>query len=513
MLARKWKELVIAFFCFIIFQSFFVFATAENVVIKIYSDTNPQDAWTRNTAGKFNWDKVTEATYYRYQISKSEKPGEDKWTNIKTNSVLIENLPEGENYFILEACNETKNCFGTSTYKLMIDRTGPEQVQDITFSKNNEGVLILWKPPEDVSGIKEYNIYRSVKQYINKKEFGPTDIGVKKIFGVKETNYIDTDKLTQGIAYYYRIQAIDNAGNYGVISPIKKFLNDKKNCVEKIEFSTPQTTYTGTLKFKIVSDVPVENSTLFISMQKKELEKIFENKFFNKETEAEYNIPINSYGTGTLVLFVKKPDGTECTYEKDFEFDTAKPDIKIFGTIKESGEKSAKIKVVANAYDAGLGLNKIELFANGVSKGNMEFVESEENGQNIFYSLDFSAEPKNGLIEVKAIATDMAGNSNEHSIVMKLNESTETKNQEVETKPENYSVHVSIDEEKKNYANEILLFIIVLVACLTAWALILGKKMDFRKKTEIKENKTSALNNKQEKNNISKKSYKENKKN
>lgn len=511
MLTSQWHKLGVVLLFIILFHGFIGFATTETVAIKISSETNPEGAWAKNISGKFIWEKINEAAYYRFQISKSEEPGEDKWTNTKTNSVLIENLPEGESYFILEACNDTKNCFGTSTYKLMIDRTGPEQVQDITFSKNNDGVLITWKAPEDISGIREYNIYRSIKQYINKKEFGPMDNGVKKILGIKETNYIDTDNLTPGIAYYYRIQAIDNAGNYGVISPIKKFLNDKKDCIEKIEFSMPKTIGAGTLKFKIISNIPIENSALFIAMQKKQPEKVFENKTFDKETEVEYNIPANSYGNGNLTFVVKKPNGSECTYEKYFEFDSAKPEINISGEIKEAEGKTAKIKAVANAYDIGFGLNNIELFANGISKGNMRLVESQKNGQNFSYVLEFSAELKGDSIELKAVATDMAGNSSENSITIKANENTGDKNQEVVTKPENGSVYVPINEEK-NYTNEILLFVIVLVACLMAWALILGKKREL-KKPETKENKTPVSNNNQEKHGTFKKSHKESRKN
>ncbi|VVB99086.1 Uncharacterised protein [uncultured archaeon] len=180
---------------------------------KISSTTHPTADWSKNNKPRFTWESVAGATKYEYSMSGTpdEMPASMETTLLEA---YFTNSNDGEKYFNVAACDDS-NCGPAGHYLVRIDVTPPLPPENPAGTPGpGSAITLSWPVPSDASGISAYNIFRNNKQKTGSNDFMPNDGGVKKFSS--DTNYfIDREGLVGGKDYYYRIQAVDKAGNIG----------------------------------------------------------------------------------------------------------------------------------------------------------------------------------------------------------------------------------------------------------------------------------------------------------
>ncbi|MFH1390829.1 MAG: Ig-like domain-containing protein, partial [Candidatus Diapherotrites archaeon] len=335
------------------------------------------------------------------------------------------NREDGIVWFHLAACN-SNGCSSTDHYKIKIDKTGPDVPTNIFGISQSDGSIFLsWDEPNDKpsgnnSGIREYNVYRS-----KDSGFEVNEPGVKKFTGIERTNYTDEDSsLVKGIAYYYRVQAIDNVGNEGVRSVDKKVLLSGGSCSLGINIDVPENVKAGELNIDIsVSGGDLFDADIKVKMPGSGYETLSTNKE-GARFEETYLVPEELSGTGSIL--VQGEDNEENTCEKQIEFtvDSVKPEITIDSPTE--GEKvGGQVLIKVSADDSDSGIEKVEAFVEGIRIGTLEkkgdFYEVSWNSNsklNKTYKLEVSAQDKAGNKTVAEIEIEVY-NMNEEIFIEK----------------------------------------------------------------------------------------------
>ncbi len=372
----------------------------------VTSGTHPNADWNSNNSPVFIWQAVSGAPRYRFALNNSPDTVPDANNETAETRKTFSNISDGEYYFHLRACTSANPpvCGSTAHYRIRIDTAAPAPVAALNgFGQSNASIYLSWDAPSDASGIKEYYVYRSVNQKVGNRDFLPSDAGVKK-FTAATANFTDNDGLTRGIAYYYRVQAVDNAGNNGSMSAVKKVLNAPTSCSLVLESNLPAYARAGKLTVKInASGGALANATLRLKLPGKDYEKFLDNGS-GAEITKEIEVPEGSSGTASIRVEGKDESGNSC--EKTFEFgvDTAKPGIQIISP--PSGSKaSGAITISATASDEGSGIATVIAFL-----GTEKIGELEKRGSG--YELQWDSSPKtNGEYTLEVKAEDKAGNS------------------------------------------------------------------------------------------------------
>lgn len=95
----------------------------------------------------------------------------------------------------------------TLTNSIMLDTTNPSKVTGLSTSISDNNVQLNWTAGTDNFSLERYKLYRS-----NNSDFSITDSDTTVLsFTLTDTNYLDSS-LSDG-TYYYRITALDSAGN------------------------------------------------------------------------------------------------------------------------------------------------------------------------------------------------------------------------------------------------------------------------------------------------------------
>lgn len=200
-------------------------ATAPQSSPMLSSESHPQGAWTKNQTLKISWDPVEGAERYMYVLDFNEGTDPSAGTKTGQTSVILNSVKDGERYFHAAACNGF-GCGPASHYLALVDTTPPSPVTGLAGTPGLGGIITLkWDGQKDLSGIVEYQIFRSTYQRTsNNRDFLPTDPGVAK-YTTKETSFKDSEWLRAGAPYYYRVLAVDGAGNVGAPSGVKTVRN------------------------------------------------------------------------------------------------------------------------------------------------------------------------------------------------------------------------------------------------------------------------------------------------
>jgi len=111
---------------------------------------------------------------------------------------------------------------------------GPFTPQNLSAVAGNQQITLLWSPNIE-TGISHYNIYRSETQ-----GFTPTASDSIAHVDHPDTSYVDTG-LTNGQTYYYRISAVDDAGNESAFSDEVSAIPSKSIVVTSTADSGPGT--------------------------------------------------------------------------------------------------------------------------------------------------------------------------------------------------------------------------------------------------------------------------------
>jgi len=388
---------------------------------EITSDTHEEDEWTSETEAEFEWTTVSTATLYRYALNTDDNYtiDADDTSNGDSRTKIYDSLDDGERWFHAAGCNEA-GCGPTDHYRVRVDAGTPGAVSNISgFGQSDGSIYISWEEPDDNpaannSGIKEYAIYRNKSKQTGSRDFIPTDAGVKAFTGITETDFTDEENLIEGLAYYYRIRAIDNAGNQGPLSGVNRILLGAVTCDIEIEFNVPENVGAGILDIVAnISSGTIENADLKIKLPGKAFETIAIDKSGAK-IEDSFEIPIGADGTASLLLEGTSDTGADCQKTLDFTIDTEKPIVSLIAP-KENGEVGQTTKIIASASDEGSEIKKVEAFLDGTLIG-----ELRKTGNT--YTLEWNSRTKaNGTYNLEIKAEDNAGNTEVFEARVKVN--------------------------------------------------------------------------------------------
>ncbi len=371
---------------------------------EISSSTHSEDgSWVNNESPSFTWTPATNAVKYRYALTDSPDTVPDASLETAERAKSYSGIAEGEKWFHVRACDANGNCGETDHYRIRVDKTSPGPVANIiSISQSDASIYLSWDPPSDISGIKEFIVYRSVQQKFGERDFLSTDPDVKKVSGITTASYTDQGGLAVGQAYYYRIQAVDGAGNNSSISSVQKAVNSTNSCQLEISSNLPEYAKAGSLAFKLSAAPGISGATLRARMPGKDYEKVLENKG-GTEIEAAIDVPLGIWGKASVQVEGRDSHGNRCKKEFDFVADSIGPKAEIIAPAL--GEKiSGQYKITAKISDEGSGIANAEALINGEKIGGL----SESAGT---YSLDWDSGSKTeGRYTLTIKAEDKAGN-------------------------------------------------------------------------------------------------------
>lgn len=370
----------------------------------VTSPTHPDESkWSGSEAPEFSWNAVSEAAKYRYTLDSNNDTIPGTANETAETQKKYAKTTEGPKWFHIRACDANNYCGETEHYKIMIDSSAPGPVQNLFgLSSDESGIQLFWDAPQDVSGIKEYTVYRSVSQKISNRDFLPSDPGIKKFEGIKQTGFTDKDELTKNLAYYYRVQGFDNAGNQGSLSAVKKVFHSGGFCGSEITSSVPSYVKAGQVTLKAAATAPLTRAVLKLKLPGKEFETIAEAQ---SASELSKDVTINAGLSGEAVLVFSGRDEAGGFCENQFEFmvDAKQPVLEV-SSPEENEKVRGSLKIVAKAGDGESGIATLTASVAGTPIGKMKNAGEA-------YAVEWNTASKaNGKQSLEVIAEDKAGN-------------------------------------------------------------------------------------------------------
>ena len=179
------------------------------------------DVQSNNSTINANWtgfaDGLTGIGSYDWSIGISSGGVEVlDWTSSGNNTNASKNnlsLINGQTYYVsVRAIDRAKNIsVAANSDGVKVDFTSPSAPSGVVTSSNDGFVFLYWTKNSE-SDVKNYNIYRSTQQ-----DFVPAPYYLVYSADSTEGQYKDED-VVYGETYYYKITAIDLAGNEGTPS-------------------------------------------------------------------------------------------------------------------------------------------------------------------------------------------------------------------------------------------------------------------------------------------------------
>ncbi len=369
----------------------------------IGSSSHPnEDKWYGSNDIDLNWASVSGATY-QYALDGNSVRTPDSNNETTSTTKAYSNLADGTYYFHLRACNGS-GCGGTDHFRIRIDTTAPAPAGSLSgFGQSNGSIYLTWGAPTDASGIREYTIYRNIFQKVNNRDFVPSDSGVKKFTGITGTSYTDRNGLESGIAYYYRLQATDNAGNEGSMTAVYKVLNSGTSCSLELGSGIPEFLRGESLNATItVSGGSIKNAALrskFPGTGLKNEQAGLQGTTIN----VSLQVPQDESGNGYIEIDGKDAAGNACKKQFGFKVDFEKPAVEITSPSADA-LVSGTIAFTVNAEDAVSGIAEVAFYADGKA-----LAAPQKNGA--VYTLQWNSESvEAGKHALMAKAKDGAGN-------------------------------------------------------------------------------------------------------
>ncbi|MEM4257016.1 MAG: hypothetical protein QXD98_01515 [Candidatus Diapherotrites archaeon] len=418
---------------------------AELQAPNIKSETHESNVLSNNNYAVINIEEIQGASYYLYQLTSREEPKDSEWIKVTKTKVTLSNLTDGKRNFFVKACDED-SCSNYSKFILVIDITGPKPLTNIKAFSTKKGIMLTWDEASDESGISKYFVYRNLRRNYLDREFLPNDLGVKK-FETTSNYFFDEENLQIGMAYYYRIQALDKAGNRGAISSIIIGRNDWKECENSISIKVNDSIGTKGSKVEIESPQEISYVKGSISYDNKS-----EEVFFEKTAGKKFSFTIkpkeNYFGKATLKIEYADYKERICEKEKQLKIDSVAPTIE---SIKQKFEGE---KIVINV----LILDDDEIKKAEIINDNIVIAEGKKTSKNTY---EFSIESKFAGIDGYLRTYDMSENYAEKniSLVQKEEEKSDIKKEPKENKFE----IINLDGEKEILSKIVFLVIFLLI--------------------------------------------------
>ncbi len=187
-----------------------VLSTIQTVTLDFNAPTgvtvliNDGNLYTTSTTVKIDVN-ATGATTCQWSIDNVN------WNDITCGTSTNITLPSGDGVktVYVRAVDSSQNVT-TASDTIILDTTAPSNITGTTATRSGNAVRIVWTVGSDAtSGIDHYNIYRSTSAGF------PMDSSTR-IGSTVNTEFIDSS-VTSG-TYYYKVTAVDKAGNEGSTS-------------------------------------------------------------------------------------------------------------------------------------------------------------------------------------------------------------------------------------------------------------------------------------------------------
>ena len=398
--------------------------SSRNVTVNSSSHTN-ESAWYSDNSADFSWNSVSGATFYYKFNSTSDSSVSSSDKDNQTTSTTVNSLTKTDGiwYFHLIACTSSSNCGSIDHYTARIDTAPPDKVTNATATATTNGTVTLkWTASADKgsgnkSGIDHYDIYRW-------RETGFQLSTNRRIGDTETTAFTDDDSsLVDATTYFYKIAPVDAAGNTGeaiqVQATIKKSGSGESNCSVEAEFSHSGFVPAEKFDLVITSDGNMVDPALTIRLPKSGKVEPISEKVDDRKITATIEFGENNKGEKPEIsLTFEDSDGEACAIGITPEIDAGKPSIEWIGPENDSEIELATAKLKVNASDSESSVSVKFYYKKGSSFVELEGEQSTDGNETTLEGIEISDAA--GELEIKALATDEAGNISEASIKVKV---------------------------------------------------------------------------------------------
>jgi len=412
-------------FCILIIAAVLFSSFALAAAPTVASTTHPQGKYSGNPfiLMSVSYGGATKIVYV-VDRNTSTIPEEATATIVNPGQINLGTKADGTYYFHARAKTDA-GLSDTAHYEIKVDNSPPPRPENPAGSAREDGsAYVEWTAPKDeLSGVDSYIVFRSPVKLIKDgdifREFNIRDGVVKRIAtGLKSTNYIDTDILVgKGRVYFYKIQAVDAAGNPGNPSIAAT--------VRTLSLCDLKSTITATLKdsnlsISLSADGRIFKGTLLITTPGKEKSALIEG--IGNTSSANVGYPMAGKINGDYNIFFdgKDSDGDVCTAGQIFAYDTASPEVKILFP-PASQELSELVHFRVRARDLGTnpsGIFSVKLY---LQAGSGEALLGDANKSGDEYTLDWnSTSAENGRSTIIARALDRGANRSEDKLAYNI---------------------------------------------------------------------------------------------
>jgi hypothetical protein len=385
---------------------------------QVSSPSHPDsEQWYGVPSSAFAWDSVSGATGYSFFVDDSPETVPDA----ECENVLQKyygTRRTGTYYFHIVACQGDERS-EPAHYKFNVDRTPPSRIENFSISALDDGTLKLdWDDSTDEhSGIKGYDVYRGYLYTFEINEPGVDKLAVAD--ELSESEFID-DSMEEGRTYFYRVKAVDVAGNPSSISIVMAgrpltfcdflpefdfVLSEDQNLFVEVSAGGQKMWYAD-----ITATLPNGESMQLVSRE--------------SSTLISFSLDLNGVQDGNVVFSFAGEDDErdECLGESVFVIDSILPEVEWlepFENQKISGTQSLRVR----ATDVGenpSGINSVSFFYEDAD-GDWGFLGFGERNSQDEFLLDWNTSRRdNGRFKIKARATDFGENASEEEIMITL---------------------------------------------------------------------------------------------
>ncbi len=381
----------------------------------VSSSTHPgTGTWYSADDITVSWGAVSGATNYSWGIDSNSGTDPDNSVDGNVLTASYTDKADGTWYFHIKATNGSS--WGTvAHFTINIDKTAPATPSGLGATAASTGAIELsWSAASDTggSGLSGYEIYRGTSAGFS---IG-TAIGT-----ATSTSYTDAaSNLAAGTVYYYKIKAKDNAGNLSSLSSeVSATAKTPQVGALTIAITVPKYARVGAVAITVsASGGDMQNATLQVKTYGKDYETVASGKS-GASFSASYTIDEGEDGIATARVTATDSSGGTYDVTQNFEVDTSKPDVNLLAPLNNA-ELDGDANLLATATDNGtLIISKIKQVvfyyrASGATTWtNIAIASASENSYSAAWD---TTDVNNGNYEVKAIASDNAGNATDSQI-------------------------------------------------------------------------------------------------
>jgi hypothetical protein len=370
------------------------------------SSTHPEGEWA-GMPMSFEWSAVEGADEYCYSLNTeidSDAPNEP--CTALLNVQPPQKIKSGDYYFHVKAVSSSEES-GTTTYYIKLDIDAPTRPIPSAEPKSDGSIELTWEPSEDdSSGVKEYEIYRKLMA-----GFDIRTTPIYKTVSGSVTSFNDSNDMAQSTTYHYKMRAIDNSGNSGLVSK-EVHAETVAKCDLGVQFSVELSSSQEELQLSITANDKIYRGSLTAKLPDASEHVFFEEAEAFLEWDEDFDLSTIEEGYIDFSLAAEEFFGDDCSQEKQFIYDVTLPEAS-FVFPKYNDRVSETVPLELGVDDKGSfksGIQSVTFFEK--EGDNWKQLGSGEEGEEGIYTFEWNSfGVENGQQKIKASVVDMAGNS------------------------------------------------------------------------------------------------------